>query len=306
MKMARGYLFGTDEADTVYATLKMPYSIYTWGGNDRIYGGHYGDYISAGNGNDIVYTGHGRDRVFGGNGDDRIFLRDGDDRIDGGAGSDSVDFYYAPAAVKVNLGFGVAEARSSRDEYRIGDKELISIESVFGSNHSDEIISGPTGRTRRSDELKARIAAESWAPGATVADVARRHGATRWQVYKWRQLVKRGTLPLLTAGSETPAFAAVVVEEPGSKASPASAMAAAEDIVEIVVGDVVFGVKTSFAVTNARGPGGQFVLGAQTLPGNPYDGRSLAAQIDQVAPPHRPQGAPRLCRSRLSRPRRRP
>ena len=44
-----------------------------------------------------------------------------------------------------------------------------------------------------------------------------------------------------------------------------------------------FGVKTSFAVTNARGPGGQFVLGAQTLPGNPHDGRSLAAQIDQVA-----------------------
>ena len=44
-----------------------------------------------------------------------------------------------------------------------------------------------------------------------------------------------------------------------------------------------FGVKTSFAVTNARGPGGQLVLGAKTLPGNPYDGHSLAAQIDQVA-----------------------
>ena len=44
-----------------------------------------------------------------------------------------------------------------------------------------------------------------------------------------------------------------------------------------------FGVKTSVAVTNARGPGGQFVLGARTLPGNPYDGHSLAAQIDQVA-----------------------
>jgi IS5 family transposase len=44
-----------------------------------------------------------------------------------------------------------------------------------------------------------------------------------------------------------------------------------------------FGVKTSVAVTNARQPGGQFVLGARTLPGNPYDGRSLAAQLDQVA-----------------------
>ncbi len=44
-----------------------------------------------------------------------------------------------------------------------------------------------------------------------------------------------------------------------------------------------FGVKTSVAVTNALQLGGQFVLGAQTLPGAPYDGRSLAAQIDQVA-----------------------
>jgi hypothetical protein len=34
-----------------------------------------------------------------------------------------------------------------------------------------------------------------------------------------------------------------------------------------------FGVKTSFAVTNARGAGGQFVLDARTLPGNPYDRR---------------------------------
>jgi IS5 family transposase len=44
-----------------------------------------------------------------------------------------------------------------------------------------------------------------------------------------------------------------------------------------------FGVKASFAVANARGPGGPFVLGARTLPGAPYDGRSLAPQIDQVA-----------------------
>ena len=44
-----------------------------------------------------------------------------------------------------------------------------------------------------------------------------------------------------------------------------------------------FGVKTSVAVTNARGPGGRFVLGARTLPGNPRDGHSLAARIGQVA-----------------------
>ena len=44
-----------------------------------------------------------------------------------------------------------------------------------------------------------------------------------------------------------------------------------------------FGCKTSIATTNERTKGGQFVLGAMALPGNPYDGHSLAGQIDQVA-----------------------
>ncbi len=44
-----------------------------------------------------------------------------------------------------------------------------------------------------------------------------------------------------------------------------------------------FGVKASFATTNERTKGGQFVHGARALPGNPYDGHTLAAQIDQAA-----------------------
>ena len=44
-----------------------------------------------------------------------------------------------------------------------------------------------------------------------------------------------------------------------------------------------FGVRTSVAVTDARGPGGRFVPGAKTLLGNPHDGHSLAARIGQVA-----------------------
>ncbi len=43
-----------------------------------------------------------------------------------------------------------------------------------------------------------------------------------------------------------------------------------------------FGVKLGVAATNARAPGGQFVLGIRALPGNPYDGHTLAAQIAQV------------------------
>lgn len=44
-----------------------------------------------------------------------------------------------------------------------------------------------------------------------------------------------------------------------------------------------FGVKTSLATTNERAKGGQFVLGALACPGNPYDGHTLGAQLDQVA-----------------------
>lgn len=44
-----------------------------------------------------------------------------------------------------------------------------------------------------------------------------------------------------------------------------------------------FGVKASLATTNERCKGGQFVLGAMSLPGNPYDGHTLSAQLDQVA-----------------------
>ena len=40
-----------------------------------------------------------------------------------------------------------------------------------------------------------------------------------------------------------------------------------------------FGVKVSVVTTNRRAPGGQFVLHATALPGNPYDGHTLAAVI---------------------------
>jgi IS5 family transposase len=43
-----------------------------------------------------------------------------------------------------------------------------------------------------------------------------------------------------------------------------------------------FGVKVSIVTTNARAPGGQFVLHAKALPGNPYDGHTLRDVIDQT------------------------
>src|SRR6202142_2676290 len=43
-----------------------------------------------------------------------------------------------------------------------------------------------------------------------------------------------------------------------------------------------FGVKISIVTTNARAPGGQFVLHAKALPGNPYDGHTLKAVIEDT------------------------
>ena len=99
-----------------------------------------------------------------------------------------------------------------------------------------EVVSGVSGRRRWPEDVKARIAAESFVPGARVADVARRHGTTRWQVYAWRKLVRDGLLALPGAAAMG-GFAAVVVDdepETADEAGPAS--------VEIVVGEVVIRV----------------------------------------------------------------
>jgi IS5 family transposase len=44
-----------------------------------------------------------------------------------------------------------------------------------------------------------------------------------------------------------------------------------------------FGIELGVAAGNARAPSGQFVLGVRALPGNPYDGHTLAAQIVRLA-----------------------
>jgi IS5 family transposase len=43
-----------------------------------------------------------------------------------------------------------------------------------------------------------------------------------------------------------------------------------------------FGVKVSITTTNRRAKGGQFVLHAKALPGNPYDGHTLREVIEET------------------------
>jgi len=95
-----------------------------------------------------------------------------------------------------------------------------------------EVIEGPTGRRQRTQAEKARIVAESLMPGIRVADVARKYGATRWQVYDWRRrLRQQERLALPESAGAAPAFAAVVVEDAPRRQATAC--------IEIVVGDVV-------------------------------------------------------------------
>ena len=75
-----------------------------------------------------------------------------------------------------------------------------------------EILEDRSGRRIRSEAERARIAAESLVPEVRVADVARRHGVTRWQVYDWRKKLTAGVLALPAETAKEPMFAALVVE----------------------------------------------------------------------------------------------
>lgn len=77
-----------------------------------------------------------------------------------------------------------------------------------------EVLEGRSGRRLRSEAERARIAAESLVPGVKVADVARRHGVTRWQVYDWRRKLRSGALAVPAEAIQEPVFAALVVEHP--------------------------------------------------------------------------------------------
>ncbi len=95
-----------------------------------------------------------------------------------------------------------------------------------------EVMVGPSGKRRWSDEYKGQVVAETLVPGATVNEVARRHDLRPNHLSSWRRLAKDGKLlvPDL-AGAE---FAPVIFEPPAPE-PPESVMSS----VEIVSGDVV-------------------------------------------------------------------
>lgn len=101
-----------------------------------------------------------------------------------------------------------------------------------------EVIEGRTGRRVRSEAERARIAAESLAPGTNVVDVARRHEVTRWQVYDWRRKLAAGKLAVPAEAMSEPAFAALVVETPAAPPSREKRPTRFSGKIELVVGDI--------------------------------------------------------------------
>lgn len=101
-----------------------------------------------------------------------------------------------------------------------------------------EVLNGDLGRRRWPDEVKARIVAETCAPGAVVSAVARRHGLTPQQVFTWRRRARRGELALPMP--DEPRFVAVVAAPMDRQAERTEASPAGDaGMIEITVDGVV-------------------------------------------------------------------
>jgi transposase len=88
-----------------------------------------------------------------------------------------------------------------------------------------DLITGSKRRQARSIREKAAIVAETFAPGANVSEIARRHRLNRGLLFSWRRQVRRARPgPVAEATSEEaqdPVFVPVEIEGPvGSPAGP--------------------------------------------------------------------------------------
>ncbi len=81
-----------------------------------------------------------------------------------------------------------------------------------------EVITGTDRRRRWTRVEKARITAESFGPGETVAGVARRHGMSLGLLYQWRRHARHETPP--TALGFVPILASLAEGSGGGGADP--------------------------------------------------------------------------------------
>ena len=97
-----------------------------------------------------------------------------------------------------------------------------------------------SGNRLWSKELKGRIVRESLAPGARVADVARKYRICAQQLTQWRRQARTGRLALVT---DDPAeFVEIELEQPAARSG-------GDTKIEIVVGKVMLRLEQDTAST---------------------------------------------------------
>lgn len=126
-----------DEGDDLVHGEEGDDFLYGGPGDDRLHGGPGDDWLTGDAGDDLLDGGAGDDRLYGG-----AMGPDGRDRLVGGTGHDIADYSGSAAAVRVDLGRGIATARGETDR-------LDGIEGVQGSDEAD-IIRGD-GRANTLD-----------------------------------------------------------------------------------------------------------------------------------------------------------
>jgi transposase len=103
-----------------------------------------------------------------------------------------------------------------------------------------EVISGVARRRRWPRSEKARIVAESYAPGASATAVAVRHGLHRNQIFAWRRQLRNH---MAVVGAEVPAFVPVTLASP---AETGAAMLAGSSQIEVIAAGLTIRLGTGF------------------------------------------------------------
>ena len=59
-----------------------------------------------------------------------------------------------------------------------------------------DVVTGPSGRRRWPEHVKAAMVLETYRDGVSLADVARRNGVSAPQLHAWRRAARDGLLPM--------------------------------------------------------------------------------------------------------------
>ena len=95
----------------------------------------------------------------------------------------------------------------------------------------EDVPRGANGTRLWPDEVKARMVAETYDEGATMAVVARRHGLLRTQLSDRRRLARQGLPgPVAGAGSDPFGLVPVTVSAPSDAAEGRAASSATDGI----------------------------------------------------------------------------